>query len=115
MLQRGIRPFGTFVIPQLEGICNLEMHLKSGSAHALVLCIPALLVEMNTASSDWKRFIPMSDALSSVYEALDLSASKRDDEGRDEVAPVMEGCVYNVFDSLPADDSLMDTEIELKY
>lgn len=69
---------------------------------------------MNAESSDWKHFIPTSDELPSVYEELDLSANKRDYDGKDEVAPVIDGFVYNVFDSLPADDGLTETEIELQ-
>ena len=33
---------------------------------------------MNAESSDWKRYIPMSDELSSIYEELDISANTRE-------------------------------------
>ncbi len=92
----------------------MEILRKCGSPKALDRFIPAISGEMNAESSDWKHFIPTSDELSSVYEELDLSANKRDYDGKDEVAPVIDGFVYNVFDSLPADDGLTETEIELQ-
>lgn len=92
----------------------MEILRKCGSPKALDRFIPTISWAMNAESSDWKHFIPTSDALSSVYEELDLSANKRDYDGKDEIAPVMDGFVYNVFDSLPADDGLTETEMELQ-
>ena len=111
---RDYRLFPTFDIPVQEGFFVLEICRKCGSPKAFYRFIPVISGEMNAESSDWKHFIPTSDELSSVYEELDLSANKRDYDGKDEVAPVIDGFVYNVFDSLPADDGLTETEMELQ-
>ena len=112
--ERDYRPVPTFDIPVQDGFFILEIRSKCGSPNAFYRFIPAISGEMNAESSDWKHFIPTSDELSSVYEELDLSANKRDYDGKDEVAPVIDGFVYNVFDSLPADDGLTETEMELQ-
>lgn len=111
---RDYRLSPTFGIPVQEGFFILEIRRKCGSPKAFDRFIPTISWAMNAESSDWKHFIPTSDALSSVYEELDLSANKRDYDGKDEIAPVMDGFVYNVFDSFPADDGLTETEIELQ-
>lgn len=46
---------------------------------------------MNAESSDWKRYIPMSDELSSIYEELDLSANTREYPAEDGIEPAVDG------------------------
>lgn len=69
---------------------------------------------MNAESSDWKRYIPMSDELSSIYEELDLSANTREYPAEDGIGPAVDGCSYNVFDSLDLSIHPTHTEKELQ-
>ncbi|KAK8832335.1 hypothetical protein WA577_003208 [Blastocystis sp. JDR] len=69
---------------------------------------------MNAESSDWKRYIPMSDELSSIYEELDISANTREYPAEDGIEPAVDGCSYNVFDSLDLSIHPTHTEKELQ-
>ena len=70
---------------------------------------------MNAESSDWKRYIPMSDELSSIYEELDISANTREYEAEDKIEPAVDGCSYNVFDALDLSIHATHTQNELQY
>ena len=50
---------------------------------------------MNTDSSDWKRFIPYSEELSSLYDELDTCADRIVPDQADAILPPLASQHYN--------------------
>lgn len=52
---------------------------------------------MNADSSDWKRFIPYSEELSSLYDELDSCAELPTVENETDILPPISSMHYDVF------------------
>lgn len=69
---------------------------------------------MNAESSDWKRFIPVSDELNSIYQEIDELTKQKSFEQTEEILspPLNRG--FNTFVPIPDQDSTTHLEQELK-
>ena len=53
---------------------------------------------MNTDSSDWKRFIPYSEELSSLYDELDTCADRVVSDPDDSILPPLASQHYDTLE-----------------
>lgn len=65
---------------------------------------------MNTDSSDWKRFIPYSEELSSLYDELDTCADRVVPDSDDSILPPLASQHYGAFEG--EDTGRRETHLE---
>ena len=70
---------------------------------------------MNAESSDWKRFIPVSDELNLIYEELDDLSKQQSFEESDGVPSPLTNRHVNIFDQSVKEDSIPHIEQQLKF
>ena len=70
---------------------------------------------MNAESSDWKRFIPYSDELSSLYDELDSCADFPTVENETDVLPPIASMHYDVFGTANQERPKTHLEKQLEY
>lgn len=69
---------------------------------------------MNAESSDWKKFIPISDDLNSIYEEMNSLSKLSSFEESSEVLPPLTNRHIHIFDSSEKKSTIPHIEQQLK-